>query len=183
MREQRPPFNPETVVADFASLIKAYGSTEVTLDRYGGETFVRLFQSNGIKAQHSEKTKSEIYLELLPLLNSNRIQLLDIRKLIAQLCSLERRTRTGGRITVDHPPGAHDDLINSAAGSLLLAQKRRSGFRGIYLDGTSDFSGSDAEYNRREAERNKQYITSVSEKEAEDAVQKYLRMLEKQLLG
>jgi hypothetical protein len=35
--------------------------------------------------------------------------------LIAQLCSLERRTARGGRDSIDHPPGQFDDLANVAA--------------------------------------------------------------------
>jgi hypothetical protein len=39
--------------------------------------------------------------------------------MIGQLCSLERRTARGGKDSIDHPPGNHhDDIINSAAGSL-----------------------------------------------------------------
>jgi hypothetical protein len=39
--------------------------------------------------------------------------------MIRQLCSLERRTARGGKDSIDHPPGNHhDDIINSAAGSL-----------------------------------------------------------------
>jgi hypothetical protein len=36
--------------------------------------------------------------------------------MIGQLCSLERRTARGGRDSVDHPPGQHDDLANACAG-------------------------------------------------------------------
>jgi hypothetical protein len=43
-------------------------------------------------------------------------------KMVAQLCGLERRTTRGtGRDIVDHPPNAHDDLINAVAGALCLA--------------------------------------------------------------
>ena len=72
----------------------------------------------------SEKTKSEIYFGLLPLLNSNRVELLDHAKLVSQLCNLERCTSRGGRDSVDHPPGSFDDLVNAAAGTLLAAQGR-----------------------------------------------------------
>jgi hypothetical protein len=68
----------------------------------------------------SERSKSEIYVDLLPLLNSRRIELLDHPKLTGQLCALERRTvRGSGRDVIDHPPGGHDDLVNSAAGALV----------------------------------------------------------------
>jgi hypothetical protein len=56
------------------------------------------------------------------MLNSGRVALLDHPKMVAQLCSLERRTTRGtGRDIVDHAPNGHDDLINAAAGSLCLA--------------------------------------------------------------
>jgi hypothetical protein len=46
-----------------------------------------------------------------------RIQLLDHPKLTNQLCGLERRTARGGRDSIDHAPGAHDDLCNAVAGA------------------------------------------------------------------
>ena len=33
-----------------------------------------------------------------------------------QLASLERRTARGGRDSIDHAPGAHDDIANVIAG-------------------------------------------------------------------
>jgi hypothetical protein len=61
----------------------------------------------------SRKSKSEIYIDLLPMLNSGRVALLDHPKMVAQLCGLERRTTRGtGRDIIDHPPNGHDDLVN-----------------------------------------------------------------------
>jgi len=60
-------------------------------------------------------------LHLLPLLNSNRIELLDHPRLINQLTGLERRTSRAGRDTIDHVPGGHDDVANAAAGAAVLA--------------------------------------------------------------
>jgi hypothetical protein len=57
---------------------------------------------------------------MLPMLNSRQCQLLDIKRLISQLHGLERRTARGGRDLIDHPPGAHDDIANAVAGSLVL---------------------------------------------------------------
>lgn len=42
--------------------------------------------------------------------------MLDNPKLIAQLVNLERRVPRGGKDSIDHPPGAHDDLANAIAG-------------------------------------------------------------------
>src|SRR6516162_7305236 len=63
--------------------------------------------------------KSSLYTNLLPLLNSNRIELLDHPRLAAQLCGLERRTARGGRDSIDHAPAGHDDLANAVAGAAL----------------------------------------------------------------
>jgi hypothetical protein len=63
----------------------------------------------------------DLYRELLPLINSGRCELLDHPKLISQLTGLERRTARGGRDSIDHAPGAHDDVANAVAGALLAA--------------------------------------------------------------
>ena len=69
----------------------------------------------------ADKPKSDLYASFLPLLNSGRVELLDHPRLHAQLLALERRTARGGRDSIDHPPNAHDDVINAAAGALLAA--------------------------------------------------------------
>jgi hypothetical protein len=33
--------------------------------------------------------------------------------------NLERRTSRAGKDSIDHPPGAHDDIANAAAGALV----------------------------------------------------------------
>ena len=44
----------------------------------------------------------------------------------AQLSTLERRTGRGGKDSIDHPPGGHDDVANVAAGCLVMATARPS---------------------------------------------------------
>ena len=46
------------------------------------------------------------------------LELLDTPRLHAQLLGLERRTACGGRDSIDHAPGAHDDVANAVAGAL-----------------------------------------------------------------
>ena len=79
---------------------------------------------HGITYEHAEKPKSQIYGEALPLLNSKRVELLDISRLRSQLIGLERRTARGGRDSIDHAPGAHDDLCNAACGVLVKVAGR-----------------------------------------------------------
>ena len=53
------------------------------------------------------------------MINSGRVDLLEHPRLVAQLSRLERRTGRGGRDSIDHAPGDHDDLANAVAGALV----------------------------------------------------------------
>jgi hypothetical protein len=121
VREIVPPFVPETVVKDFVTEAKRYHCYTVVGDRYAAEWVAQTFAKFGITYQQSEKTKSDIYLSLLPAINSRQVELLDHKKLLQQLAGLERRTRSGGKDSVDHRPGLHDDVANACAGALVLA--------------------------------------------------------------
>lgn len=123
VREVRPPFSPEAVTDDFSVLLKAYGCSRVTGDRYGGEWPRERFRTHGVEYATSQLAASDIYATLLPLLNSSRVELLDNPRLIAQLCSLERHTARGGRDSITHPANGHDDLINAAAGAIVAASR------------------------------------------------------------
>lgn len=119
VREVKPPFSPEGVVKDFADLLKLYRLREVTGDRYAGEWPREQFRKQGIDYKLSEQPKSDIYRDLLPSLNSHRVELLDLPRIEKQFVDLERRTARGGRDSIDHPPNGHDDLVNAVAGALL----------------------------------------------------------------
>jgi hypothetical protein len=121
VRERKPPFSPDDVVQEFAATLKDYSATTVVGDRYAGEWPRERFRAHGIEYVVAEKPKSDLYRELLPLLNSERVELLELPRLIAQLCSLERRTARGGRDSIDSPPKAHEDVANSVAGACVLA--------------------------------------------------------------
>lgn len=123
LEERKPPFAPENVVKEFSGILKSYGIDRVSGDKYAGEWVSRAFQNEGTTYKSSEKNKSELYLEFEPLLAQGRIVLLDSKKLINQLRNLERRTRSGGKDFVDHPPGFFDDLANVVAGSCALCAK------------------------------------------------------------
>jgi hypothetical protein len=117
LREAKPPFSPEAVVEQFSKTLGDYALDHVIGDRYAGAWPVEQFSKFGIRYEQSARPKSDLYADVLPLINSGRIDLLDGQpKLIAQLTSLERRTSRGGRDSIDHPPGQHDDLCNCLAG-------------------------------------------------------------------
>jgi hypothetical protein len=67
--------------------------------------------------------------------NSGAVDLLEHDRLVMQLTSLERRTARGGRDSIDHAPGAHDDIANSVAGALVTAYKEPgvSNFRNVIV--------------------------------------------------
>lgn len=67
--------------------------------------------------------------------------MLDHPKLINQLCGLERRTARGGKDSIDHAPGAHDDVANSVAGLAAINTKfgaHDSSFSWVSGDSTDD---------------------------------------------
>jgi hypothetical protein len=120
-REITPPFSPDAVIEEYATLLKSYRVTSVTGDRYAGEFPRELFRKHGIIYECAEKPKSDLYRDLLPLLNAGRIVLPRSERLVAQLVGLERRTARSGKDSIDHGPGGHDDLCNAAAGAAALA--------------------------------------------------------------
>jgi hypothetical protein len=127
MRERKPPFSPEAVVEEFAALLKSYGLSDVTGDRYAGEWPREAFRRHGIAYKLADQPRSQLYQDMLPLLNSRRIALLDSPVLVAQISGLERRVARGGRESIDHPPHGHDDLANAVAGLAGLCVRDRSG--------------------------------------------------------
>jgi hypothetical protein len=121
VREVRPPFNPEAVVDEFAALVRRYRVSTVRGDRYAGEWVATRFRAAGVNLEPSDRSKSELYLDLLPIINSGGAALLDNERMVAQLVSLERKTARGGRESIDHPPGGFDDIANAVAGALVAA--------------------------------------------------------------
>ena len=88
-------------------------------DRFGGEFPRELFKNASITYTLAEKPKSAIYTQFLPLLNSLKIDLLDLPRLQNQLIGFERRTTRACWDSVDHGPGQHDDVCNCVAGVLV----------------------------------------------------------------
>jgi hypothetical protein len=119
--ERRAPFDPSVVVAEIAELLRSYGVADIVGDKYAAQWVVEGFAKEGIAYRQSERDRSAIYLDALPLFTAGRARLLENTRLVHQLVSLERRTSRIGRDRVDHPPGGADDLANAAAGALVLA--------------------------------------------------------------
>jgi hypothetical protein len=117
IRERRAPFSPDSVVKEFSDTLKSYAISTVVGDKYASEWPREAFRKCSIEYRVADKAKSDLYLTLLPLLNSQRCELLDHPRLINQLIGLERRTARSGKDSIDHSPGAKDDIANCVAGA------------------------------------------------------------------
>lgn len=167
VRAWKPPFSPDAVIGEMVAELGRFGIDECVGDSYSAEFVKSSFESRGIRYRRSTtnvwaddvramtaKPRSQLYLELLPRLCSQEIELLDNEALISQLASLERRTRVGGRDLIDHPPGGHDDLANAVAGVADVCSQRVV-VAGAVCFGDSDIDRSPLQrtLDRLEAER------------------------------
>jgi hypothetical protein len=163
LREVRPPFSPESVVRDFATLLKTYHVSTVRGDRYAGEWPRERFREHGIEYKLSDRPASDLFRDILPLLNSARIELLDLPRLTTQFSALERRTTRNGRDSISHPPGGHDDAANAAAGALLEAARRpvqaaKIAMPFVFTSGARLFPGSPAGFDDPEFAHGVEYV-------------------------
>ena len=74
--------------------------------------------------REARRTKSELYLALIPAVNGKQIELLDHRKLIEELRRLQRRLGKTGKDSFDHPPRLSDDVANSRGRRELVSPER-----------------------------------------------------------
>lgn len=119
---------PAEIVSEYAEVLKSYGIRKITGDKYAGSWPGDEFSKYQIEYLAAEKPKSQLYLDLLPALNSGRVEIPPDDKLTNQIIGLERRTARGGRDSIDHPAGGRDDRSNAAAGLVSMISKRRSNY-------------------------------------------------------
>ena len=152
----KPPFSPEVVASEFAALLHSYHISAAYADKWGGDWVKEQFSKFGINIEPAAKTKHALYLDLLPCINSKRIDLLENQRCFNQIVGLERRNGRGADI-IDHAPGQHDDMSNCVAGIASLAISQ-----GIFdttfsfVDGVQPTQDYD-EQKRREAEANAEW--------------------------
>jgi hypothetical protein len=132
LREWRPPFKAHEVVEQITRLCKAYCITKITSDRTGKWTESQFTHFGGLTIDPAAKFKHDLYLNLLPYVNSLRIELLDHPRSVMQLLSLQR-----SRTKIDAPPGHNDDLVNAIAGVADIAIGKYGGYDHSmkYVDG------------------------------------------------
>jgi hypothetical protein len=154
--EVRAPFNPSDATWQIATTLKSYRLHSTTGDKYGAQWVVDAFAKCGIQYEHCDQDRSGLYANLLPLITSGRLKLLDSKRLVSQLAGLERRSLPSGKTRIDHGVGGFDDVAVSCAGALVRAVSRpqidwgraladvqahfrgRSGFAGV-MPGDPDF--------------------------------------------
>jgi hypothetical protein len=120
--EIRPKYLPTIAVEQVAGLLKSYGLSRVVGDRYSAGWVIESFARHGIRYVHSDRDRSAVYADCLPIFTSGRAAILDNRRLVSQFAGLERRVSPGGRDRIDHGTrGGHDDCANSAAIAMTLA--------------------------------------------------------------
>jgi hypothetical protein len=121
LREVRAPLSPELATVELTKVLNYYHVDTVTGDHYAGNFPAEQFSRCGIRYEQSKKSKSELYVDLLPLINSRRIELLDHPTLINQLSNLERKTTRGGKDSIDNTQGLHDDVdMPGPTGGLMV---------------------------------------------------------------
>jgi hypothetical protein len=110
----------EGVVAEFATILRGFGCDQVLADRYAAGWVTQSFARHGITVV-AAPDKSVCYSELEPVIAQGRIALLDHPTQTRELSLLERRARPGGKPSIDHPRGSHDDFANVLALAVYAA--------------------------------------------------------------
>jgi hypothetical protein len=109
------------VTAEFADLAKQYNCQKIIGDNYSADWVAASWRTCGLAYERSEKNKSAIYLEALPLFTRQLISIPNHTQLLRELRLLERRTHRSGKDTVDHGPRGNDDHANALCGCAVLA--------------------------------------------------------------
>ncbi len=125
---RKPPFSPESVVAGFCDVLREYGIGEVVGDRFSGLFAPESFQRHGVAYKQSEHPARVLFGALLPLLNSERIRLVDDKVANTEICRLERKVTPAGNTMIQAPPREHDDRAVCIAGAASLTMASQDAY-------------------------------------------------------
>jgi len=120
VRSRAPKFNPDEVTSQYCDLVKVYKISKVYGDKFSGDWASNSWAKHDINYERSEKTKSELYLEAESPFNTERVDLPGKELPITQLKNLIRKTRSGGKDSVDTDSNQPEDEANVIAGVIWL---------------------------------------------------------------
>ncbi len=127
IRAAFPPFDPSACVKQqFAPVVKEYGIRSVTGDKYAASFHSGVWEAQNLTYRNAELTKSDYYLEFLPLVMRGGVELLDHKRQTTEFRQLLRRTGKQ-RDSIDHPPNGRDDHSNSCALACVEASREKDG--------------------------------------------------------
>ena len=84
-------------ISKAVALMRGVITVEIDRKPYAPGFVKEGFAQRRVSLAFTERDRSQIYVEALPLLTSARARLPDIKKLAAQFAGLERKTTPGGR--------------------------------------------------------------------------------------
>jgi hypothetical protein len=150
VRGTRPgqKFDPQQVTKEYAELLKEYRIGSVVGDAYASQWVAGAWRDTGVLYVQSDIPKSQIYLESLPLFTRGLVRLPDHARLLKELRLLERVTHRGGKDSVDHPRGQHDDFANAVCGVLRTL---------------SNYLGFDSTFNWADGDENSQALSEADQ--------------------
>jgi hypothetical protein len=126
VRGKSAPFDPQSVVSEYATLLKDYGIKQVRGDNYAAAWVETAWQDNGIAFERAEISKSQIYLETLPIFTRGLASIPNHPRLLRELRLLERRAGRNGKDAVDHGRNGTDDYANAVCGAFDALTRRAS---------------------------------------------------------
>jgi hypothetical protein len=120
VRGRKPPFDPQSVVAEYTKLAQDYGCKTISGDSYAGDWVASAFNTAGLHYRPALLNRSELYLEGLPHFTRGIVSIPDNPVLLRELRLLERKVAKSGKDSVDHPKNGSDDFANALFGALNL---------------------------------------------------------------
>jgi hypothetical protein len=141
VRYHNAPHDPLIVAAEISKFLATYGLTSALADNYAAEFATSAYREAAVALTPAEINRSEAYLHLLPLFTTGRIEIPDDPRLRAELLGLERRTSGAGRETIDHRPGAHDDVANCLALAAYACGRASAGAQGLFVARSTALDG------------------------------------------
>lgn len=122
-KRYKVPHDPYQIIGVMCNELRRYKIRRVTGDNYGAEFVASAFKSNGIGYEKCKLSKSQLYIEFVPRVGSNAIQLLDDEFCVKQFAALERRVRSGGKIQLTILKVAKTTLATRCPGQVILPAK------------------------------------------------------------